>query len=83
MKGLTWDAFHQQAEASICRDCECGATSPWRGNATCLQAWLRFHSSRGIILACNAARTGGPNSRLEDSLMSVPAPREGPGSWPT
>ena len=83
MKGLTWDAFNQQATGSICRDCECGATAPWRGNATCLQAWLRFHSSRGIILSCNAARTGGAKRRLEDSLMSVHAPTEGPGTWPT
>ncbi len=70
MKGLAWDDFHQQATTSICRNCECGATTPYRGNTTCLQAWLRFHSSRGILLSCNASRMEGV-SRLEDSLMST------------
>jgi hypothetical protein len=70
MKGLSWDDFQRQAEAGICKHCECGATSPWRGNTTCLQAWLRFHSSRGIILSCNAARAGGRRARIEDGLMS-------------
>lgn len=70
MKGLQWDDFRTQAESSICRNCEYCLDKPWRGNATCLQTWLRFHSSRGIILACNASRAERPPRRLEDSLMS-------------
>lgn len=70
MKGLNWDDFREQARASVCRGCECGVSAPWRGNVTCLQAWLRFHSSRGIILSCNGARERTRMPRIEDSLMS-------------
>lgn len=70
MKGLAWVDFQQQARASICRECSCGANAPWRGNATCLQSWLRFHSSRGIILGCHASRFGAARPRYEDSLMT-------------
>jgi hypothetical protein len=76
MKGLGWDDFHQQAQTSICKECTCGATAPWRGNATCLQAWLRFHSSRGIILACHASRSGATGSRPEHGLMADHSPLE-------
>ncbi|MFC1572012.1 hypothetical protein ACFL6M_00275 [Candidatus Eisenbacteria bacterium] len=77
MKGLSWDDFHEKARASVCRDCNCGVTSPWRGNSACLQAWLRFHSSRGIILSCNAARSTNGRPRREDSLMSAPLSKSG------
>ena len=70
MKGLSWDDFHRQAKATICSNCECGFNTPYRGNATCLQSWLRFHSSRGILLSCNASRAEGVYARREDSLMS-------------
>ena len=70
MDRLGWDRFRAQAESSICRDCECGARKPWRGNVTCLQAWLRFHSSQGIIMTCSASREAGRAFRLEDALMS-------------
>ncbi len=76
MKGLSWDNFHDQAQMSICRDCECGGKAPWRGNATCLQAWLRFHSSRGIILSCHASRQSAGTTRVEDGLMSEPMATE-------
>jgi len=69
MKGLNWDNFRSAAVATICRNCEYGHERPWRGNTTCLQTWLRFHSSRGLILACNASRAERPARRLEDSLM--------------
>jgi hypothetical protein len=70
MKGLNWEHFRAQAEQSICKNCECGNGRPWRGNATCLQSWLRFHSSRGIILTCSAAPAGLRPARIEDNLMS-------------
>ena len=70
MKGLNWESFRVQAERTLCRDCECGNRRPWRGNATCIQSWLRFHSSRGIILTCSASRAGRRPARMEDSLMS-------------
>ncbi len=70
MNGLCWDSFRSQALRSICKDCEYGHGRPWRGNSSCLQTWLRFHSSRGLILACNASRLGKSVSRFEDSLMS-------------
>jgi hypothetical protein len=70
MKGLCWEDFRSQAEVSICRDCEYGHGRAWRGNTTCLQTWLRFHSSRGIILACNASFARRGPARLEDGLMS-------------
>ena len=70
MKGLTWDSFREQAEGTICKECECGNHRPWRGNATCIQSWLRFHSSRGIILTCSASQAGRRRSRLEENLMS-------------
>jgi hypothetical protein len=70
MKGLSWEDFRQQAQSAICKECSCGASIPWRGNAACLQAWLRFHSSRGIILACHAAGATPASKRLEDALMS-------------
>ena len=71
MKGLTWDDFSQRAKASICRNCECGSTAPYRGNATCLQAWLRFHSSRGILLSCNASRASSADAHRDFNLMTV------------
>ncbi len=71
MKGLSWEAFQEKAEATICRGCECGATRPWRGNPSCIQAWLRFHSSRGIILSCNASTYESSAGRIEDSLMAT------------
>jgi len=70
MKGLSWDDFRQQAQNGICKHCSCGASIPWRGNAACLQAWLRFHSSRGIILECHAATPVPAGKRLEDALMT-------------
>jgi hypothetical protein len=74
MKGLCWDRFQSHAECSICRDCEYGGQRPWRGNTTCLQSWLRFHSSRGIILTCNASHARRGPLRLEDTLMSEGLP---------
>lgn len=80
MKGLSWDDFRFQAQQSLCRDCRCGSSIPWRGNTACLQAWLRFHSSRGIILSCHAAEASHVRHRLEDGLMSDPdAIRSGAG----
>jgi len=70
MDGLSWENFRGQAERTICRQCECGGRRPWRSNATCLQSWLRFHSSRGIIMTCSAAHPGSRSGRFEDSLMS-------------
>jgi len=70
MKGLCWESFKSAAMASICKDCEYGHDRPWRGDTTCLQTWLRFHSSRGIILACHASRAGSRAPRLEDRLMA-------------
>ena len=70
MKGLCWEDFHSRAEYSICRDCEFGHGRPWRGNATCVQAWIRFHSSRGIMLTCNASFARRGVARIEDGLMS-------------
>ena len=72
MKGLSWDDFRYQAQQSICRGCSCGSSVPWRGNTACLQAWLRFHSSRGIILSCHAAGASLARQRLEDALMTDP-----------
>ncbi|MBP6874685.1 MAG: hypothetical protein KBD56_01290 [Candidatus Eisenbacteria bacterium] len=68
--GLSWERFRGQAETSMCRECECGARRPWRGNATCVQSWLRYHSSRGIILTCSAAGQPCGRTRMEDTLMS-------------
>jgi hypothetical protein len=76
MKGLCWESFKEQAGTSMCRDCEYGHAKPWRGGMTCIQAWLRFHSSRGLILACNASRAGKPPARLEDRLMYERSDRE-------
>jgi hypothetical protein len=69
MKGLDWESFKDHAVTSLCKDCEHGHALPWRNDTTCLQAWLRFHSSRGLILECNASRAGRPPVRLEDRLM--------------
>jgi hypothetical protein len=77
MNRLCWDGFRSQAEVSICRDCEYGHGRPWRGNTTCLQTWLRFHSSCGIILACSASFARRGPDRLEDSLMSDGARPQG------
>jgi hypothetical protein len=74
MKGLCWESFRSHAEYSICRACEFGHGRPWRGNATCIQSWLRFHSSRGIILTCNASEERRGPARIEDGLMSDGAP---------
>ena len=76
MKGLGWDDFSQQARVAICGECTCGAKAPWRGNATCLQAWLRFHSSRGIIVSCYASRGATATARPEHALMSDHTPLE-------
>ena len=71
MKGLCWNSFKSQAQMSICRDCEFAHDQPWRGNTSCLQTWLRFHASRGIILSCHASRTVQRPVRVEDRLMST------------
>jgi|WetSurMetagenome_2_1015567.scaffolds.fasta_scaffold1048200_1 hypothetical protein len=76
MKGLCWESFKEQAVASMCKDCEYGHAKPWRGDMTCIQTWLRFHSSRGLILACNAARAGKSHARPEDGLMHEHSNRE-------
>jgi hypothetical protein len=76
MKGLCWTDFRSQAECSICRDCEYGHGRPWRGNTTCLQSWIRFHSSRGIILACNASAAPVGRARIEDALMYEGVPSQ-------
>jgi hypothetical protein len=70
MKCPNWDDFRHQAQNAICKECSCGASIPWRGNAACLQAWLRFHSSRGNILSCHAAGATQASKRPEDALMS-------------
>ncbi|MFH1144014.1 MAG: hypothetical protein V1774_05670 [Candidatus Eisenbacteria bacterium] len=71
MEGLSWESFRSLAERTICKECECGGRRPWRSNTTCLQSWLRFHSSRGIIVTCSASLPNGrPAARIEDSLMS-------------
>ena len=70
MQALSWESFRCQAERTICKNCECGGRRPWRSNTTCLQSWIRFHSSRGIIMTCSASRLDNRPARLEDSLMS-------------
>ncbi len=69
MRGLEWRDFYELAQVSICRECKVGGKAPWRGNTSCLQAWLRFHSSRGIILSCQSSRHRTTGPRIEDSLM--------------
>jgi hypothetical protein len=71
MEGLSWDSFRQQAQATICANCSCGSRAPWRGNATCLQAWLRYHATRGITLSCHSAEVKNDGRRLEDQFMKV------------
>jgi hypothetical protein len=72
MKGLTWEAFGASAEATICRDCQCGFARPWRGGLACQHAWLRFRATRGLILNCNESRAARPARRLEERLMHTP-----------
>jgi len=74
MEGLSWDTFRRQAEASICKNCECGGRRPWRGNSSCIQSWLRFHSTRGIVITCSASQPGSRPARIEDGLMSECVP---------
>jgi hypothetical protein len=69
MKGLDWGDFVDRAQASICRGCECGFNRPWRDGATCQQAWLRFHATRGVILTCNRSHAARSATRPEEELM--------------
>lgn len=71
MESLSWNTFRQQAQASICASCSCGSKAPWRGNATCLQAWLRYHATQGINLSCHSADAQTTGRRIEDQFMKV------------
>ena len=69
MKDMSWDDFYREAQASICRSCTYGVTTPWCGNGTCSHSWLRFRSSRGEILKCNASTYGKGNSQVAELLF--------------